>query len=327
MREIRFFQQDGRLCDKKELTPQSLHGAMGMMARCYLRDDSYHDGFVCSSPGIDIEGQQKDYGSTFFLWTWAHLDEETHRLIGDDESKYDQNYEPIDFLEVESIDAILYSNPRWGGLLYNHFFVDTRPYLALDEVRHIFKTIWCSGYEKYWFQNAWNILQNHEMTRYTTEYERCEVLLRAVAVSILYEDFCQAYCDQYPSYVYMDELADDISEIALGQLYGAKHPGEIIESQTEAIFILANELRHEVVSAIKSEMTDTEIFAHLICTVKTVTILDEDDDEVDFEIETFGDYKKAVELSQDTYYELAGLDEHALFAWISDGMPLMGFLY
>lgn len=323
MPRIRFYQQDGRLHDEQELTPQSLYDAMGMMARCYLSNGTYRDGFVCFSPGP--ESQKKDYGSTFFLWTWAHLDEETHRLVGDDKTKYDQNYEPIDFLEVEGIDAILYSNPRWGGLLYNHFFIDTRPYLAMNEVRHIFKSIWCSGREKYWYQNAWNILQKHGMTRYTTERERCEVLLRAVAISMVYEDFCMADCEESPSYDYLYEVDGDISELVLGQLYGAKHSDEIIESYSEAIFILANDLRREVVSAIKSEMNDIEIYAHLMCTVHPPIVEDEDGDEVDFEIENFGDYKKAVKLFlEELPRESVEINEMAVYCWIDEGMSLLG---
>ena len=52
MRKIRFYQQDGRIHDEQELTHDSLYGAMGMMARCYLRDDSIHDGFVCFQTDI-----------------------------------------------------------------------------------------------------------------------------------------------------------------------------------------------------------------------------------------------------------------------------------
>ncbi len=125
MPRIRFYQQDGSIHAETELTTfKSLYDAGGMMARCYLRDGSCHEGFVCFTPGMDAASYEKDYGLTFFLCTWAHLDEETHSLVGDDDSKYDQNYEPIDYQDVEHIDAILYSNPRWGGLLYNHFFIE-----------------------------------------------------------------------------------------------------------------------------------------------------------------------------------------------------------
>lgn len=327
MRRIRFYARDGRIHSERELTPENLYGALGMMARCYLRDDSYHDGFVCFSPGLDIESQEKDYGSTFFLWTWANLDEETNQLVGNGQTKYNKNYEPIDFLEVERVDAILYSNPRWGGLLYNHFFIDTRPYLALDEVRHIFKSIWCFGYEKYWYQDVWNILQKHKMTRYTTERERCEVLLRAAAVSMVYEDFCQVYSDELPSYDYVNELAGDISELVLGQLYGKKYPDEIVESYSSAIFTLANDLRHEIVSAIKAEQSDFEIFTHLICTVHAPTIEDEDGDEVDFEIENFGDYKQAVKIVHERSFDPPEMDEVAVYSWITEGMPLVGTFY
>ena len=126
MRRIRFYHQDGKINDEQELTPESLSEAIGMMARCYLRDGSCHEGFVCFSPEMDTEDRQRDYGSTFFLWTWAHLDENTHSLVGDGDSMYDQNFEPIDYTEVERVDAILFSNPRWGGGLRNHFFIETK---------------------------------------------------------------------------------------------------------------------------------------------------------------------------------------------------------
>lgn len=306
---------------------ESLYEAMGMMARCYLSDGSRCDGFVCFSPSMDLEIQNKDYGSTFFLWTWAHLDQEKHQLVGDDESKYEQHYQPIDFREVEQIDAILYSNPRWGGLLYNHFFIDTRPYYAFEEVRHIFKTIWCSGYEEHWYRNVWNILQRLNLTRYTNEGERCEVLFRAVAASMIYEDFCKVYRDELPSYDYVGEIGDDVSELVIGQLYGAKYPGEVVESSSEAIFILANEMRKEVVSAIKSKMRDIDIFAHLICTALTITVTDNDGDEVDFEIESFGDYVKATKLFQEKQFDPVEVAEQDVYSWISEGLPPVGTFY
>lgn len=327
MRKIRFYQQDGRIHDEQELTHDSLYGAMGMMARCYLRDDNIHEGFVCFQTDIGNETDEKENGSIFYLWTWAHLDTESHSLVGDGEEKYDQHYEAIDYLEVERVDAILYSNPRWGGLLYNHFFIDTRPYFSFDEVQHIFKKVWCSGYEEHWYRNVWNILHRKNMTRYTTESERCEVLLCAVAVSLIYEDFCKVYREEIPSYDYLDELIDDISEFTLGQLYGERHPGEIIESCSEAIFFLGNELRDRIVDTIKSEMNDLDILAHLICTAQSVYVVDETGDEIDFEIANFGDYKKAVKLFQDSYFESADYDEQEAFYWIYENMPLTGSFY
>lgn len=327
MQMIRFYQQDGKKHDELELTPQSLKDAIGMMARCYLRDDSFHDGFISFSDGVKMNTTGEESDSTFFLWTWVHLDEETHRLVGDDEEKYQQKYEQIYFEEVERIDAILYSNPRWGGRLYNHFFIDTRPYLSFDDVQHIFKQIGCSGYEQYWFQNAWNILHKHNMTRYSSEAERYKVLLRAVAISIIYEDFCKVYRDELPSYEYTNELDSDISDLVLGQLYGKQYPDEIVERQAEVIFTLANELRYEVISTIKSEMQDLEILASLICTALTLTVLDEENNEVDFELENYGDYKKAIILFQEMDSEPIDRDEQEVFSWIADDMPLRGSFY
>lgn len=63
---------------------------------------------------------------------------------------------------------------------------------------------------------------------------------------MIYEDFCKVYRDELPSYDYIDEIGDDVSELVIGQLYGAKYPGEVVESPSEAIFILANEIRKTV---------------------------------------------------------------------------------
>ena len=111
----------------------------------------------------------------------------------------------------------------------------------------------------------------------------------------------------------------------MGQLYNAKYPDEIVESQSAVIFSLANELRAEVVSAIRSKMSDSDIYAHLVCTCEAFTELDDDGDEVDFEIESFGDYKKAAKLLWETLQDGVKPNEVETYSWITEGMPRMGW--
>ncbi len=49
------------------------------------------------------------------------LNENTHKLIRNDLEKYNKTYKKIIIKNITSIDAILYSNPRWGGRLTNKF--------------------------------------------------------------------------------------------------------------------------------------------------------------------------------------------------------------
>lgn len=42
-----------------------------------------------------------------------NLDEDNHQLAGDANSKYDQTFIKAYIAEIEKIEAIFYSNPRW----------------------------------------------------------------------------------------------------------------------------------------------------------------------------------------------------------------------
>ena len=57
------------------------------------------------------------------IWTWDNLDEENHKLIGDEKNKYNQIFKKVNIDEIIKVESILYSNPRWRGKLTNEFFV------------------------------------------------------------------------------------------------------------------------------------------------------------------------------------------------------------
>ena len=59
-----------------------------------------------------------------FLWIWDNLNEESHKLlIGNEENKYNQTFKRINIDDIIRVESILYSNPRWGGVLTNRFFI------------------------------------------------------------------------------------------------------------------------------------------------------------------------------------------------------------
>lgn len=56
-----------------------------------------------------------------YLWKRKKLDEKTHQLIGDDIHKYDQIFQRVEIQDIETMECILHSNPRWGTELTNKF--------------------------------------------------------------------------------------------------------------------------------------------------------------------------------------------------------------
>ena len=101
-----------------------------------LKNGTYLCGYI---DPLRIEGSREEYDGTvpdyIYLWTWKNLNEETHQLEGTEEEKYDTNLERINILDINDMDAILYSNHRWGGNLTNKFFIDGRRTKGLYQKR------------------------------------------------------------------------------------------------------------------------------------------------------------------------------------------------
>ena len=121
---IAYYTADGKFKEQQDLNYDSLGNTNGMMLRCFMKDGTQMEGFAdpYRTHGMPpYDGSIHDY---IYLWTWDHLDEKIHRLVGDDDTKFDQTHVPVPIHEIIHIDAILYSNPRWGGRLTNRFFID-----------------------------------------------------------------------------------------------------------------------------------------------------------------------------------------------------------
>ena len=121
MGKISYYKKDGTLQYQKELNNENIGETIGMMIRCTMKNGGFCEGFADpfrTHGKAEFDGAFHDF---IYLWTWDHLDEETHRLVGDFHTKFDQTFVPVAIQEIESIDAILYSNPRWGGKLINRF--------------------------------------------------------------------------------------------------------------------------------------------------------------------------------------------------------------
>lgn len=118
--KITFYKLNGDIDNEKLLNEESLRNTNGMMLKCYMKNGIEEIGFAdpYRIHDKDFDDSVHDYIN---LWTWDNLDEDKHELIGDDDSKYNQSFKKVKIKDIVRIEAILHSNPRWGGKLTNNF--------------------------------------------------------------------------------------------------------------------------------------------------------------------------------------------------------------
>ena len=118
---ICYYKADGSCISQEPLGAETLGNINGMMVRCYMADGSEQEGFADPYRVHNKSEYDGKVGEIICLWTWDNLDETTHQLVGEGMEKYDQTYVPVKIENIMRIDAILYSNPRWGARLTNRF--------------------------------------------------------------------------------------------------------------------------------------------------------------------------------------------------------------
>ncbi len=126
VRKIYYYQNDGSLKGEEILNENNLGNINGMMVKCHMKNGSVQIGFADpyrTHNQSEYTGKVKDI---IYLWTWDNIDEATHQLIGNGTDKYSQTFIPVKIAYITQIDAILFSNPRWGGLLTNKFYIDNK---------------------------------------------------------------------------------------------------------------------------------------------------------------------------------------------------------
>lgn len=121
MKEIIYYNLRGQIENRELLINDNIAECNGMKIRCWLKDNSQKVGFADVFRIHDeneYDGMIKDYIN---LCIFDHLDEDTNQLTGCDNSKYNQTYMKVYIEDIEKIEAILHSNPRWGTKLTNKF--------------------------------------------------------------------------------------------------------------------------------------------------------------------------------------------------------------
>lgn len=123
MRKIIYYEKNGIFCKEESLSLESLKNAIGKMSKCCMKNGTVIIGFadpyrVYKNSPLPFDEKVHDF---IYLWKWENLDEKTHQLIGDDIHKYDQIFQRVEIQDIETMECILHSNPRWGTELTNKF--------------------------------------------------------------------------------------------------------------------------------------------------------------------------------------------------------------
>ena len=121
MREIIFYKLDGTVKKEVALTEENLVLCNGMKLKCYLKNRNEVVGFADvyrTYNKSEFDNKVHDY---IYLWIFDYLDEEQHKLVGTDDNKFNQTFSKLNIGDIVKIEAILYSNPRWGTRLTNKF--------------------------------------------------------------------------------------------------------------------------------------------------------------------------------------------------------------
>ena len=119
---IYYYRGDGSLYNEDELSRKTLRNINGMLVRCFMQNGSIQIGYAEPYRASLESGRDFESEPMMYLWTWDNIDETSHALIGDDITKFSQTHTPVKIDRIARIDAILYSNPRWGGRLTNRFY-------------------------------------------------------------------------------------------------------------------------------------------------------------------------------------------------------------
>ena len=111
-----------------------------------------------------------------------------------------------------------------------------------DEIRSIIETfcVWADHPEIAWFQKAWQSLNVAGMTKYTNDVDRHWVLVRGIALGIMYDDYCDlewAECSDPSSCV--GELFSDgsMSHVRIGAM--AADTVDPDDSDPHSLFVAA----------------------------------------------------------------------------------------
>ena len=209
--------------------------------------------------------------------------------------------------------------------------------ISFELVKGIFsqRHYYTDGYEMYWYQKAWSILEHQGYTSYEREDTAAYYLvwLRAAALVRVLEDFTALKTGDMNDEYYYELIRFEVPPFVLGQAVKAfiRHDDDLFfEDEEEGCRYLLEKLSREVFAAIGKEMTVRQVYGWMYALGGDGLLLPEEDDmyheeeEEDFEprlsISCYEEYEKAVDEALPFITKPVWIDE--LFS----AMPALEFL-
>ena len=121
MSKITLYKLNGVIDKVLKLNIDNIKGLNGMKLKCHLFNGEDKIGFADVYRTHEKEEFDNEVHDYINLWTFDMLDENTHQLVGEEENKYKQTFIKVRIDDIDNIEAILHSNPRWGTRLTNNF--------------------------------------------------------------------------------------------------------------------------------------------------------------------------------------------------------------
>jgi hypothetical protein len=125
--------------------------------------------------------------------------------------------------------------------------------------------VWTDQPEIGWFQKAWKSLDAAGLTHYTNDVERHWVLVRGIALGIMYDDYCDLEWDEYsdPASCIGELFWDEtISHVRIGAMAAGAVDPEDSDAHSvfvEAVLDLVGEVRLGVYDALVKGFGDSAL--------------------------------------------------------------------
>jgi hypothetical protein len=159
--------------------------------------------------------------------------------------------------------------------------VDRLDWAEVEEVLTPIISTWSFGSELAWAEHAWDLLGQRGLTTYTSEIERTRCILRALAVSALYLDFCAKAFDEGSPDDWREKVnsgllgpAPLIDAFTLGQLIEREglevdnHAYDDGEQISEVLGHLVSAEYPGAVKTLREHCDDAPLFASMFLTSK-----------------------------------------------------------
>lgn len=190
--------------------------------------------------------------------------------------------------------------------------------------------IWVSGGDLAWAKSAWQALSQAGMTAYTSEAERTICVVRLIALSALYQEFCVRAFDEGSSGEWQEEITSDLvgdypllDVFTLGQLAERRQidvdNSPLYDSDppvlSSVILELVQDEYRQVVDTLQEQWGENAFFTSLYVSAEP----DEDEDE-DREDETSSPVTED-QIDRIMNYDRGSGKDHT-YTWFTNGLPL-----